>query len=51
MEKDRETIRVELVEEQRPEQAKDQEPKAHSKDLEVSELEPRIAPVQVGTFF
>lgn len=51
MEKNKDSLRIELAQEQRPEQADDKEPKVQPKDLEVSELESRIAPVQVGTFF
>lgn len=51
MEKDKESVRIELAEEPRHEQSDDQEPKAQPTDLEVSELEARIAPVQIGTFF
>ena len=51
MEKPREQVRIELDEVPQSELGDDQEPKADAKDLEVSELESRITPVQVGTFF
>ncbi len=50
MEKPREQVPIDLTEVPQPERTEKPEPKVEAKDLEVSELEPRIAPT-VGSFF
>lgn len=51
MKKDQDSARIDLTETQQPKQHDEHEPQDDAKDLELSELESRIAPLQVGTFF
>ena len=51
MKKPQDSVRIDLTETKQSEHAEQPEPKHETKDLEVSELEPRIAPVQPGNFF
>ena len=50
MEKPREQVPIDLTELTQPERIEKPEPKVEAKDLEISELESRIAPV-IGNFF
>ena len=51
MKKHQDSTRIDLIEPQQPKQPDKHEPKDDAQDLELSELESRIAPLQVGTFF